>query len=132
MIASFYAAILALLYIFLTFYVVQGRYKYKVGLGDGGVPALTQRIRMHGNFAEFAPIALILLFMVDYTKFSPLTVHILGIMLLLGRCAHAFGIHTSPVASAGRMAGMILTLLMILISALLLLWRFFAVSASGF
>ena len=68
MITIIYAGILAIVYAVLTLRVAQGRYKYRVGLGDGGVPELTQRIRVHGNFAEHVPFALLLIFLVDYAE----------------------------------------------------------------
>lgn len=131
MIASYYAGVLAIFYIFLALYVVQGRYKHQVGLGDGGVSDLQQRIRMHGNFAEYAPFALLLLYMVDIAKLSPTSIHILGLMLVIGRILHAWGILTSPNASKGRLAGMILTLTMILVCAVMLIWRYIAITFLG-
>jgi len=123
-ITTLYAALLAILYLCLTVYVVRGRYAHKVGIGDGGNPAMARRVRIHGNFAEYAPIALILLFLVDNGGASPITVHILGLMILTGRILHAWGLSQSETTSFGRMAGMILTLTMIGASAIILLWKF--------
>ncbi len=128
MITALYAGILAIFYVALTAFVVQGRYAYKVGLGDGGVPALTQRIRIHGNFAEYVPFGLMLLFLVDYAGYSAWLVHLLGIMLVTGRIAHAWGVYCSPVASPGRLAGMILTILMFIIAAGFLLVEYLSVA----
>lgn len=132
MITTLYAGLLAILYLILTAYVIRGRYQHLVGLGDGGNPELARRIRMHGNFAEFVPFALLLLFMLDYGRTQPLIVHCLGIMLMVGRLAHVWGLCTSESASAGRMIGMILTLVMIGVCAILLLWNFFALRLTGF
>lgn len=132
MITALYAGILAFLYVGLTVYVVQGRYKHRVGLGDGGNPSLIRRIRIHGNFAEYVPFALLLLFMVDYAQTSPMLVHWLGIMLVLGRILHAWGLCCSETTSFGRMAGMILTILVIVISAVILIWKFIALRMVGF
>ena len=132
MITTLYAALLAILYLCLTAYVIQGRYKYRVGLGDGGNPALARRIRIHGNFVEYAPFGLLLLFFLDDAQTSPLIVHILGLMLLLGRILHPWGISCSETTSFGRAAGMILTILMIAIAAILLLWKYIALRVIGF
>lgn len=130
MITIIYAGILGLIYVMLSGFVVQGRYQHKISLGDGGNPDMTKRIRMHGNFAEYVPFALLLLFLVDYVQYSPLLVHALGVMLLAGRLFHALAIYRTIFPL--RAAGMILTLLMILLSALMLIWHFMAVRLGGF
>lgn len=131
MITTLYAAILAIIYAVLTARVAAGRYKYRVGLGDGGVPELTQRIRVHGNFAEHVPFALLLVFLVDYSRYDPVIVHILGIMLVAGRVLHFIGITATPNASVGRFLGTALTLLIYIVCAVLLLWKFFALRVTG-
>jgi uncharacterized membrane protein YecN with MAPEG domain len=132
MITIIYAGLLALLYVCLTFYVIHGRYKYKVGIGDGGNPAMARRVRIHGNFAEYVPIGLLLLFLVDYSQTSPLFVHSLGLMLLIGRLLHVWGLCCSERTSFGRLAGMILTVIMIVICAIILIWKFIALRLTGF
>lgn len=131
MITSLYAGLLAILYVGLVFYVAHGRFKYRVGIGDGGVPAMMQRIRVHGNFAEYVPFALLLLFMVDYATYAPVIVHMLGIMLVAGRCLHIWGLSTSSGPSFGRMVGTCLTLLVMLICAVLLIWKFVILRMTG-
>lgn len=132
MITTLYAALLAILYIMLAAYVIRGRYKYRIGLGDGGNPDMEKRVRIHANFAEYAPFALLLLFLVDYAQTGPVAVHILGVMLLIGRILHAWGISGSSGVSPGRFLGMILTMAMILACAVILLWKFFALRLFGF
>lgn len=124
MIASFYAALLGLMFVFLSAYVIKGRFKYGVAIGDGGSQPMLQRIRMHANFAEYVPIALLLLLMVDFYRYGPLLVHILGATLVVARIFHAWGLNGSSGTSKGRVIGASLTLLVIAICALLLIWRF--------
>ena len=128
MITTLYAGLLAFLYVALTFFVIQGRFKYRVSLGDGGIPAMEKRIRMHGNFAEYAPLGLVLLFLVDYSDFSSTIVHLLGSMLVAGRLSHAAGILCS---SKARPLGMVLTMLMIVLSGGFLIFDFFVFRNSG-
>lgn len=131
MITIVYAGLLAIIYAVLTVRVAKARYKHRVGLGDGGVPDLAQRIRVHGNFAEHVPFALLLIFLVDYSQYSPVIVHALGITLLIARIAHIIGISGSPNASAGRFGGTVLTLLVYLVCAVLLIWKFAALRMAG-
>ena len=132
MITTLYAGLLALLYIALMAYVGHGRFKYRVGLGDGGIMPLQQRIRVHANFAEYVPFALFLIFLVDYSQYSPVMVHILGISLLVGRIFHAWGLSSSPNLSFGRQAGAGLTVLVIVACAILLIWKFVMLRIVGF
>ncbi len=132
MITTLYAGLLAILYICLSFYVIHGRYSFKVGIGNGGNPALARRVRVHGNFAEYVPFALLLLFLVDYSRTSPVIVHVLGIMLLAARLLHAFGLSKSEGVSAGRFGGTVLTQVMIAACAVILLWNFLALRLTGF
>ena len=60
-ITLFTSGVLGLLYMTLTAQVVRQRQKHNVSLGDGGVEAVQIAIRAHGNFAEYTPLALILL-----------------------------------------------------------------------
>lgn len=131
MITTLYAGLLALLYVGLSAYVIRGRYKYRTALGDGGNPALARRIRIHANFAEYVPLALLLLFLVDYSRTSPIIVHWLGIMLVLGRVLHVWGLCCSESTSFGRFAGMILTFLVLIVCAVILIWNFIALRLTG-
>jgi len=56
-----YAAILMLMFVLLSIRVVQMRASAKIGIGTGNDPAMERRIRVHGNFAEYVPLALLLL-----------------------------------------------------------------------
>lgn len=132
MITTLYAGILAILYIALAFCVIRGRYKHRIPLGDGANEDMLRRIRVHANFAEYVPIALLLLFFVDDGGTSPLLVHGLGLMLLIGRLLHIWGVRSASGPSIGRFLGMALTFVMILICAVILLWKFFALRVYGF
>ena len=65
MIIFTYAAILALFYIYQSALIIKTRRAEKVGLGDGNNPILFARIRAHANFAEYIPMALLLLTFVE-------------------------------------------------------------------
>lgn len=132
MITTLYAALLAILYLFLTAVVIRSRYRFKVGIGDGGNEILARRIRVHGNFIEYVPLALLLLFFVDDGGASPELAHLLGAMLLAGRILHAIGLSGSAYISSGRMLGMILTFAMMAICAVILIWRYVALALIGF
>lgn len=108
-IVTLYASLLALLYLALTFRTIALRARLRVTLGDGGDKALERAIRAHANFAEYVPIGLVLLILVEGIGTRPMMVHALGIALLSGRLLHALGVSRLREPLPLRMAGMVLT-----------------------
>jgi uncharacterized protein len=96
-IASTYAAILSLLYVFLSVSVVGLRRAIGVGLTDGGNKLLLRRIRFHANFAEYVPVAVILMILAESQRGLAMMLHSFGIMLIAGRIDHAYGLSHEPV-----------------------------------
>ena len=60
-ITAIYASLLTIFYIFLSFRVAQRRMRFQVGLGTGQNVELERAVRIHGNFGEYIPLALLLL-----------------------------------------------------------------------
>lgn len=112
------ASILALIYVGLSAHVIVRRRRLHVGVGDGGNHALGIAIRMHGNFAEYVPISLILMFLAELNG-TPLPLLALsGTALVTGRILHAWGLYTSHGSSWQRVSGMILTLSNLIVMSL--------------
>jgi uncharacterized protein len=76
----------------LWFRVTAMRSAQAVSVGDGGNPALLQRIRQHGNCAEWSFFILILMILAEGMNAPALYLHISGSLLLIGRIAHPFGL----------------------------------------
>jgi uncharacterized membrane protein YecN with MAPEG domain len=74
-------------------------------------------IRVHGNFCENAPFAMALLILLPLVGASLIIVHAVGVLFLAGRVAHAYGLSQTAGSSAGRVAGMIITLTSLLLGA---------------
>ena len=123
-IVPFYAALLAGFYIFLSVRVVRIRRQEKVGIGDANNLRLRRAIRAHGNFAEYAPLAVILAAFVEMQQFAAVIVHALCWILIVGRLIHAYGVSQEKEDYRFRVAGMVLTLTSIALSALLLAGSF--------
>lgn len=117
-----YAALLTLAYLWLSLRIPRLRMKYKVGIGDGGQPELARAIRVHGNFAEYVPLALVMMFFTESAGASPWFIHALGVILLAARGLHAYGLTKSSGTSPQRFMGTILTLFVLLATALLTLF----------
>jgi uncharacterized membrane protein YecN with MAPEG domain len=90
-IVPYYAACLAALFLVLSLNVIRGRREHRVALGTGKGD-LERRVRVHGNFAEYVPFALLLLAMAEVRGAPPPVLHALCLCLLLGRVAHAWGV----------------------------------------
>ena len=89
--------------------VIKLRGKNKVGLGSGGHDDLERAIRAQGNFAEYVPIALILIGCLELNGAPWWLVAIPGITLIIGRLFHAKGINTPPPDFSDRVLGMKIT-----------------------
>ncbi len=126
MIIAFYAGILGFIYVGLTFLVIQIRRKDKVSLGDGGNEILNKRIRAHGNFMEYVPIALVLIFLAEWEGAPDLIVHILGLALIAGRLLHAAALlEVKTAVPEARKVGMIVTVATIAIASLFAVFSVF-------
>jgi uncharacterized membrane protein YecN with MAPEG domain len=120
-ITAVYAALLGLMFLLLSARVSQFRLRGHISLGDGNNADLTQAIRAHGNFAEYVPLALILIGLTEVGGASPGWVHAFGVMLLLGRVSHAWGMAQANAVHNARKIGIVLTWLAIAVSSVYLL-----------
>ena len=123
-ITGLYAALSTLLILVLAVRVVAYRRAHRIGLGDNNDAELRKRIRAHGNAIEYLPFGLILLLVLELNQTAPLLLHVFGIVLLLARLAHAWGVSHHSGLSPGRAAGVVLTFGVLAAMALLLLWQF--------
>lgn len=101
-----YAAVLALMFLALSVRVIVARRRARIAFGTGGQPDVERRIRIHANFAEYVPFALILLLIADGRGVPAPALHALCALLLIGRLAHAVGLSTPRWDDVGRIAGM--------------------------
>ncbi len=104
-----YAAVLGILYLALAVHVIRGRYQHRISLGDGDNESLTRRVRAHGNFAEYAPIALLLMAFAELSGANGTVIHTIGGLLVVGRGLHAYALALTDGNMIARRYGMILT-----------------------
>lgn len=117
-VSPIYAGLIALLFLGLSFRVVFGRYAHKISIGDGAHADMTKRMRVQANCAEYAPIGIILLAMVELQGAPGPMVHALGVTLLAGRMLHAYGLGSTPQFTPGRKWGMYMTIGVIMFAAI--------------
>jgi len=118
-----YAGLLAILFIILSVRVIQNRRSSKVSLGDGGNALLQRAIRGQGNFAEYVPLALLLLAILEMSRFSIYVIHALGLALVIGRILHGYAMGFRAEFRFGRFWGTVLTFAILTIEAVLCLYQ---------
>lgn len=111
------AAALALMNLWLALRIVRLRFSKHVSFGHGGDALFEQRVRAHGNLTEYAPIALILMALIEMHGASPTGLWALGTLLVVGRLLHPFGLER-PAPNAFRALGMMFTWGVILLLAI--------------
>ena len=117
MTSALYAALLGLMFVVLSIKVIKQRRRYQVGIGSKGEATLERAIRVHANFAEYVPFALLLLFLAEYSGLATVYLHVLGATLVLGRLSHAFGVSQLKEPLQFRVFGMLLTFGVIILAA---------------
>src|SRR5690606_11055726 len=93
-ITATFAALAALGLFALSLSVSLGRKRHRISLGEGVDGLLSRRVRAQANFAEFVPLALICLGLIEAAGLSPALVWGLGGVLTLARALHVWGLTT--------------------------------------
>ncbi len=109
-----YAAVLALLFVVLSVRTLLLRRKLSIGVGDGGDLSLIKAARAHANFSEYTPLCLILLFFLESSSGTPNTIHLYGVLLVVGRSIHAYGVSQVDENYKFRVAGMACTFVVLI------------------
>lgn len=108
-ITALYGGILGLLALILSIRITVMRARTKIVLQDGGNQDMVAAVRCFGNFAEYVPLALILIAVLEINGASATTLHALGAALVAGRVIHPFGLDANKPITIGRVVGQSLT-----------------------
>src|SRR6478736_4835391 len=117
-ITGFYLAILALIFLVLGLQVSRLRRGNRV---------LRSAIRAHANFAEYVPIIVLMVALLETSGLPALRVHLLMGTLLVARLMHPLGMYVGPRTlqfQICRVGGISLTLLVLAAAAITMLLRF--------
>lgn len=125
LITPLYAAIIALLFVALSVRTLRLRHRFRVAIGSGDNRVLERAARAHANFAEYVPLALVLIFFLEIQTGNTLLVHILCAALVIGRLSHAYGVSQTKENFRFRVFGMAMTFTVILSSAGRLIFAYF-------
>lgn len=126
-ITAFTAALLALISIKLTLDIITLRRSEHVIIGDGGQDRLAQAIRLHGNFIEQVPIALIVLALAEMLGAWWPLVLMASVCLVAGRLVHMRtfkdGQHNLKLRTLGMQLNLVALLLGVGLSAGYAIWH---------
>lgn len=109
----------ALLNFWLGVRISQLRIAKKIMVGDGGDPRLVARMRAQLNFAEYAPIVLIVVTLIELAQGTRGWLWAASALFVVGRILHGFGMDGWRL---GRMLGIASTMLVMLGLGLYAAW----------
>jgi len=118
-----YASLLGLLFVGLSVRTLRLRGKLGIAIGDAGNQQMLRVIRVHSNFAEYVPLALLLIYFTEVQGASARFIHIVCLCLLAGRLLHAYGVSQVNEQLGFRVVGTALTLGTIVVACANLLFR---------
>lgn len=95
----------AVIYLILWMRVTSMRSNMGVSIGDNGDAGLRQRVRQHGNCAEWSAFILILMILAEGMGAPALYLYITGVLFIIGRVAHPFGLKADNVSHPLRYVG---------------------------
>jgi uncharacterized protein len=120
-ITALYAALNAILNIWLANRVSTIRRRDKVSLGHGDSQDLLVAVRVHANSAEFVPLALLMMLIAELCGAASVPLHVYGGLLFVGRLMHVPGM-SMKAPNFYRVAANIITWFGIVIISVYVLW----------
>ncbi len=129
MITSLYAGILGLLFLTMSIKTIGARRKHQVSLGPGPNNEIIHFVSAHDNFKAYAPLLLLLTFILEATQsISPVLIHLLACLFTIGRFLHYFGFKGEKMDFKKRVIGMHLTLWPLMLLAIANIFVFIKVN----
>ena len=119
-----YAGLLTLWFVVLSVRVVTLR-RRGIIFGDNGDVGVIRIVRAQANFAEYVPLALLLMGFLEVSRYSIYLLHLLGLTLLVARVLHGLALSFGWQIRFGRATGAALTFIVLLIEAVLCLYQGF-------
>ncbi len=117
-----YAGILTLFFVLLSARVVTLR-RSGIIFGDNGDPRVIRIVRAQANFAEYVPLALLMMGFLEVGRHSIYLLHGIGITLLIARLFHGLALSYGWQIRFGRVAGAALTFIVLLIETVLCIYQ---------
>ena len=100
------AAVCTLLYLVLSARVIAARKNSNYSIHVSPDAELQERIRAHGNFGEYAPLALLFMTLLELAGAHEILLAVSGALLVVSRISHAYGMQR-PAPNVFRLFGVI-------------------------
>lgn len=120
-VSALYTGLFLLLMLALAINVVRLRMSEGVSMGDGDNNKLRAAVRSHGNAAEYVPLVLIGMAMLEGLGVSASLLFLYGGVFFLGRILHVLGLAAERSVNKMRQMGIVLSWLTMLVMAIHLL-----------
>lgn len=115
---ALYTGLLGLIGIWLMVNTGKKKEAAGISIGDGGIPRVVRAMRGQMNFVENALIGIIILIVAALIGTPIGVIHAGGAMLVLGRFLHALHFTQDDAPQWQRAAGMLLTLIVVLVGSI--------------
>ena len=117
----FYAALCGVILFGLSIRTIRVRRRLQIAIGHSDDAEMERAMRVHANFCEYVPIALLLIYLLEVSQGASYWIHVLGWALVFGRLLHAYGVSRPREDFRFRVTGMALTFTVIVSSAISIL-----------
>ena len=114
--------VLGILFFVHSLRTIFGRKLTNTNLGDGDNELMIRRIRIHGNFAEYIPLLLIILGLLEVSEVPSLWLVGFAALVVVGRLLHFYGLYSKDTPGLARILGMQMTLWPLLVGSIYLLY----------
>jgi uncharacterized membrane protein YecN with MAPEG domain len=104
------------IYVGLAFRVIKKRRQYRIPIGMGNQSELEAAIRAHGNFSEYVPFFLMLIFVAEVNGVPAWLIAICSLLMIAGRLIHSVAISAANLKQ--RVIGMQLTFVSMISAAI--------------
>lgn len=120
--ATLYTGLFVLIFFLMKVNAGRVRAKTRVNFGEGDNEEMIRAMRVQGNAVEDVPVTLLGLLALAALGAPVLLIHILGGGFVFARILHALGLGGAKGLGLGRLIGTILTLLIMLATAISCIW----------
>lgn len=116
------SGILGLLFFIHSTRTINGRRLTRTNLGDGGNELMQRRIRIHANFAEYIPLLLFFLLLLEINEVALFILIIFSLLIIAGRLLHFYGLFSEETPGWARVLGIHFTLWPLLLGSMYLVY----------
>jgi uncharacterized protein len=115
------SGILGLLFLVHSIRTINGRRSTHTNLGDGGNEFMFRRIRIHANFAEYIPLLLFFLLLLEINTVGHFLIAF-SFIIVAGRLLHFYGLFSKETPGWARVLGIHFTLWPLMLGSMYLLY----------